>query len=408
MRRRELFVVLLTAAAAVALVACSTAAALDVVIVGGSIIDGTGAEARRADLGIKGDRIVAIGDLADRSASQRIDANGKTVAPGFIDVMGRSGVNLLANGLADSHLRQGITTELLVDSSPAFWTADTVDRDALRVAGVTFDWRGFDGFFRKLASRGTTINVGSLVALSFADDDRAAFIDRAMGDGAWGVVDDTMLDTHELVRIGDAVGRADGVLMLPAESPGAASDDSLFSIAAVARRVVITCVGREPTGDSLAQLNSRISRTAQRNVAIYETVIPSPESMSTTSIGDAFQYGNAMVATNSDDTDAFRWFLGRIMRGSHVMEFKEAIRRSTSLPAAVFNIPQRGILRENYFADVVVFDPSAIMNRSTSEAANDHAAGIDYVLVNGVITSTPHGVTGARAGYGLLRNKTRH
>ena len=172
--------------------------------------------------------------------------------------------------------------------------------------------------------------------------------------------------------------------------------------------VVITGVGREPTGDSLAQLNSRISRTAQRNVAIYETVIASPESMSTTSIGDAFQYGNAMVATNSDDTDAFRWFLGRIMRGSHVMEFKEAIRRSTSLPAAVFNIPQRGILRENYFADVVVFDPSAIMNRSTSEAANDHAAGIDYVLVNGVITSTPHGVTGARAGYGLLRNKTRH
>jgi N-acyl-D-aspartate/D-glutamate deacylase len=406
MRRSELFVALLTTVAAMVLVACSTDVAFDVVIVGGSVIDGTGAEARRADIGIKGDRIVAIGNLADRSASQRIDASGKTVAPGFIDVMGRSGVNLLANGLAKNHLRQGITTELLVDGSPV-WTPSTVDRDALRAAGVTFDWQGFDAYFRKLASRGTAINVGSLAALSRADDHRGAFIDRAMHDGAWGVVADAMLRTQELVQVADIVGRSDGVLMLPADSPGAASDDSLFSIADVARRVVITDVGRQPTGDSLAQLNSRISRTAQRSVAIYETVIPSPESISATSIAAALQYGSAMVATNSEETDAFPWLLGRIVRDGHLMELKEGIRRSTSVPATAFNIPQRGILRENYFADVVVFDPSTIRDRSTPEQPKEYAAGVDYVLVNGVITSTPRGITGARAGYGL-RNKTRH
>jgi N-acyl-D-amino-acid deacylase len=89
------------------------------------------------------------------------------------------------------------------------------------------------------------------------------------------------------------------------------------------------------------------------------------------------------------------------------MDLKEAVRRSTSLPAAVFNIPRRGILRETYFADVVVFDASTIGDRSTSEKPNQYSAGIDYVLVNGVVTSTPKGMTGARAGYGLLRNRAQ-
>jgi len=404
--RSKLFVALLTAVTTTAFAACSTAPQFDVVIVGGSMIDGTGAEPRLADVGIKGDRIVAIGTLADRSASQRIDATGKTVAPGFIDVMGRSSVSLLANGLAASRLRQGITTELLVDGSPAFWTPTTADPDALRVAGVKFDWQGFDGYFRKLASRGTAINVGSLAALSLAGTDRVAFVDNAMRDGAWGVVEDTALDTHELARVAAAVGRSDGVLMFPSDSPGAATDDSFFSIADAAHSVVITDVTRERTGATIAQLNTRIARTAERHVAVYTTVIPS-ESLTATSIADALQYGGVMVATNSEGTDAFSWLLRRIVHDEHLMELKEAIRRSTSVPAAAFNIPRRGILRENYFADVVVFDPSTVVDRSTTEKPNQYAGGIDYVLVNGVITATPRGITGARAGYGLLRNKTR-
>src|SRR5262245_58992393 len=135
--------VLAGTAAAVVLSACSTAPDFDIVIAGGTVIDGTGAEPRDTDVGIKGDRIVAIGELKSRSASNRLDATGRIVAPGFIDVMGRSGLSLLSNGLAESHLRQGITTEMLVDRNPAFWTPTNADRDALRVAGVTFDWSDF-------------------------------------------------------------------------------------------------------------------------------------------------------------------------------------------------------------------------------------------------------------------------
>src|SRR5262245_13553896 len=167
-------------AAAVVFSSCSTTPEFDIVISGGTVIDGTGAEPRTADVGIKGDRIVAIGDLTNRSASDRINATGRMVTPGFIDIMGRSGLSLLSNGLAESHLRQGITSELLVDRNPAFWSPAIADRDALRVAGVTFDWRGFDGYFEKLASRGTAINVGTIAALSLASRDTEAFVDEAM------------------------------------------------------------------------------------------------------------------------------------------------------------------------------------------------------------------------------------
>src|SRR5580765_4755504 len=173
---------LTVAVTAICSAACSSAPEFDVVISGGLVIDGTGAEPRRVDIGIKGDRIVTVGNLADRSASNLIDATEQVVAPGFIDIMGRSGVSLLSNGLAESRLRQGITTEMLVDRSPAFWTSTNADQDALRVAGVAFDWRGFDGYFQKLSSRGTAINVGSLAPLSLASSDTAAFVDDAMRD----------------------------------------------------------------------------------------------------------------------------------------------------------------------------------------------------------------------------------
>jgi len=382
------------------------------------VIDGTGAEPRPADVGIKGDRIVAIGDLTNRGASDRIDATGRMVTPGFIDIMGRSGVSLLSNGLAQSHLRQGITTEMLVDRSPAFWTPAIPDQDALRVAGVTFDWHGFDGYFGKLAARGTAINVGTIAALSLASRDTEAFVDAAMREGAWGVVDDGGIIADDIGRVASAVARSGAVLMLPADSGALASDDTFLATAGAARRIVITDLARVASGTSYAELNRRIARAAERNIAVYGTVIPSLQPQTDSSMTEALRSGGVMIATNSEAVTigrsssptafgAFPRLLGSIVRDQHLMELKEAVRRSTSLPATVFNIPQRGILRENYFADIVIFDSSTIADRSTPAKPNQFPAGIDYVLVNGVVTSTPRGVTGARPGYGLLRKSAQ-
>ena len=104
----------------------------DLVVRGGDVIDGTNQPARRADVGIIGDRIVAIGDLASSRAGKVIDATGLVVAPGFIDVQGQSGTTLLADGNAESHIRQGITSEIIGEGgSPAFWTPDTADGESL-------------------------------------------------------------------------------------------------------------------------------------------------------------------------------------------------------------------------------------------------------------------------------------
>jgi len=410
--------VLTSAAAAIVFSSCSTTPEFDVVISGGTVIDGTGTEPRGADVGIKGDRIMAIGNLTNRSASDRIDATRKMVSPGFIDIMGRSGVSLLANGLAESHLRQGITSELLVDRTPAFWTPASADQNALRVAGVTFDWHGFDGYFERLASRGTTINVGTIGALSLAGHDTEAFVDETMREGAWGVVDDGGIIADEEGHVANAVGRSNGVLMLPADSAVLANDDSFSAIAGAARRLVITDLTRIESGAPYSELNRRIARAAERNIAVYGTVIPSLQPQADSSMSEALRSGGVMIATNSEAATpgrsisatafgAFPRLLGSIVRDEHLMELREAVRRSTSLPAAVFNIPQRGILRENYFADIVIFDASTIADRSTSDKPNEYPAGIDYVLVNGVVTSTPRGLTGARPGYGLLRKRAQ-
>jgi Amidohydrolase family len=388
-------------------VACTTAPEFDVVISGGSVIDGTGAEPRQADVGIKGDRITAIANLTQRSASNRIDATGRIVAPGFIDVMSHSGVNFVAAGLAEGQLRQGITTQMLGNQSPAFWTEATADQDALRAAGIAFDWSGLTGYFGRLASRGSAINVGTLAPLSMAPRGNASSVEEAMQEGAWGVIDDAHSTVGDLTPVAAAVGRSDGVLMLPVESAIFSSDESLVAIGASAHRILISGVSRVAPGPPMAEFNGRISRATERDIAVYATVVPSTEPSAASSIHDALRSGGVMVATDSEAHGAFARLLGQVVRDDRVMELREAVRRSTSLPATVFKLPQRGIIREHYFADLVVFDAGTIADRPTPDSANQYPDGIDYVLVNGVITLTPRGMTGARPGYGLVRNRSR-
>ena len=86
---------------------------LDVVISGGDVVDGTGARAYRADVGIRGERIACIGDLSQVVAARVIDAKGLTVSPGFIDTHTHSEGDLLVDPQHACGLRQGITTEFL-------------------------------------------------------------------------------------------------------------------------------------------------------------------------------------------------------------------------------------------------------------------------------------------------------
>jgi N-acyl-D-aspartate/D-glutamate deacylase len=94
--------------------------------------------------------------------------------------------------------------------------------------------------------------------------------------------------------------------------------------------------------------------------------------------------------------------LGRYVREQQVLTLRQAIWRMTSLAAFQFNIPMRGELREGLFADVVIFDPATVIDRATFEKPHQYPIGIEYVIVNGVVTVTPQGHTGARAGRRLV------
>lgn len=139
----------------------------DVIVRGGRVIDGTGTPGIVADVGVVGDRIAAVGDLAGEIAHTAIDAAGRVVAPGFIDTQGQSGRALLIDGGAESHVLQGITSEIIGEATtPALWRADTADLDDLRTHGVAFDWTGFAGFLQKVEASRPAINLGSLVPVN--------------------------------------------------------------------------------------------------------------------------------------------------------------------------------------------------------------------------------------------------
>ena len=92
----------------------------DVILSGGRVIDGTGAPWFRADVGIRGDTIAAVGNLSKARARKRIEVHDRVVAPGFFDMLGQSELNALVDPREESKVRQGITTELTGEGiSPA-------------------------------------------------------------------------------------------------------------------------------------------------------------------------------------------------------------------------------------------------------------------------------------------------
>src|SRR5207248_9533810 len=97
----------------------------------------------------------------------------------------------------------------------------------------------------------------------------------------------------------------------------------------------------------------------------------------------------------------FPRILGRYVRDQHVIAMPEAIRKMTSLAARQLKIAQRGTLKEGYFADVVVFDPSTVADRATYEKPHQYPIGINTVIVNGVVTVRNAQHTGAHPGRSL-------
>lgn len=133
----------------------------DVRIVGGEVIDGTGAARRRADIGIRGDTIAAIGDLRSATATVTVDATGKIVAPGFIDLLGNSQAAVLIDPLLEGKVRQGVTTEVTGEGHSPGPIDEPMAAEMERTKpegwpGVS--WRTLGGFMKEVEKRGSAVN----------------------------------------------------------------------------------------------------------------------------------------------------------------------------------------------------------------------------------------------------------
>jgi N-acyl-D-amino-acid deacylase len=146
----------------------STAAQYDVIIANGRIVDGSGNPWFYGDVAIKNGHIAKIGTIDTKLGRRVIDAKGMVVAPGFIDLHTHTDVPVLADGNVESAVRQGVTLDVIGESQTVAplkgGVLEEYKEEAKRRNGVDVDWTTLDGYFRRLAKKGTSINIASSVS----------------------------------------------------------------------------------------------------------------------------------------------------------------------------------------------------------------------------------------------------
>jgi N-acyl-D-amino-acid deacylase len=154
----------------------------DVIIEHGRVVDGTGAPWYAADVGIRAGRIAAIGRLDSAVAKQRIDAAGRIVAPGFIDMLGQSELTVLVDPHVPSKVFQGITTEITGEGNSVAPVNEAIAREnaaQYQHYGIKRDWSDFAGYFARLERQGIGINLASYVGATTVREMVIGYGDRA-------------------------------------------------------------------------------------------------------------------------------------------------------------------------------------------------------------------------------------
>jgi N-acyl-D-amino-acid deacylase len=237
----------------------------DFIISGARVVDGTGAPWFYGDVGIRGDRIAALGDLGHASAKERIDGRGLVVSPGFIDVQGQSEFNILVDGRAASKITQGVTTEITGEGTSIAPVNDRLLEDRRPEAQkyhVDLDWRSLDEYFRHFERARPAINLGTFVGAGgmreyvIGKDNRPAtpaeleqmrqLVAQAMQQGAFGIstalqyVPDVFASTDETVELAKVARSYGGVYFTHQRSESDKIFTSLDEVFAISQRAGIS------------------------------------------------------------------------------------------------------------------------------------------------------------------------
>ena len=452
-------------------------------------MDGSGNPWLRLDVGIRGDRITALGRLPEASARRTIDAADRIVSPGFIDVHShaaeglarpelRQGQPLLAQGVTTVVVnpdgggpvdlagqrarleagRVGVNVALLIghgsvrrevigadNRAP---TAEELERmRSLVRRGMAEGAFGLSsGLFYTPGSFATTEEV---IALAAAAGERGGvYTSHIRDEGNYGV--GVVASVQEVIRIAEeagVVGIVSHMKALGPESWGLAfaattrmddarrrgvqvfADQYPYEASSTNLRAALLPGGVEPTDRVVRENLKRRGGADAIQIASYRPD-PSLEGMTLAQIAAARQAspeetameiisrgGASIVSFNMSESDirhimtrtytmassdgglvlttegkphprnygAFARRLAVYVRERNVVDLEFAIRSMTSLPAAVFGLTDRGVLREGAAADIVIFDPARVRDRATYSDPHQLSEGMSSVIVNGTV-----------------------
>jgi N-acyl-D-amino-acid deacylase len=528
--------------------------AFDVLVRGGTVYDGTGQAPRAADLGIRGDTIVAVGDLKDATAKTVIDAKGLAVAPGFINMLSWSNESLLADGRGQSEIRQGVTTQIMGEGwsmGPA--NAAMKKRMKAEETDIKYDieWTTLGEYLTFLQRKGISQNVASFVGAATvrehvlglenkkptADDlaQMRRLVELEMRDGALGV--GTALeyapayyaDSEELIELCKVAAKFKGKYITHMRSEGDRLMEGIDEALRICRaaKISVEIYHLKAAGkDNWKKMDAAIAKieaARKDGLAVTANMYPytagaaplsacippwameggevamrrrlrdpesrkkvladirdktdwanfyhnagSPENLvligfkkdelkplqgkslaqiakdrgkdpietmldllveDESGIGTAYfitaeenirkivslpwvSFGSDEAAQAPEGVflksvphprayGCFTRVLGKYVREEKLLTLEEAIRKMTSLPATNLGLEKRGLLKDGYFADVVVFDPKTVADRATYEKPHQYAVGVKHVLVNGVPVLKDGEHTNAKPGRAL-------
>lgn len=505
----------------------------DILIRGGQVIDGTGAPRQRADLGIRGDRIVAIGDLAGARAETTLDASSQVVAPGFIDLLGNSQAAVLLDPRLEGKIRQGVTTEVTGEGHSPGPQNETMLAEMERTKPKGWPkvtWTTLGGFMSEVEKKGSALNFAFYVGAAnpremvLGHADRApspdelrrmeAITRQAVEEGAVGLSSALIYPpgrfatTEELIalarvggsywthlrnesgnidaaideairigreanvpvnifhlKIGGAANwgrmpaivkkieaaRKSGVDVAANIYPFTASSTDLTSIVSAwaleggypaflerlknpalrkriageirARPEIVVRGNRSRTlGEIAKEMNVDPAEAALRlfegapqksPLAIFHSF--SEKDMKTALVQPWVAFGSDSGAVveamkvyggHPRAYATFSRVLAKYVREEKLLTLEEAVRKMTSLAASRAGFSDRGLLREGMKADVVVFDPERVQDRSTYEDPHHFSEGVAHVIVNGTPVLRDGKMTGALPGRVLRREAT--
>ncbi len=472
----------------------------DTLITGATVVDGSGGKHFSADIGIKGDRVAAVGDLSNAKASSRIDASGRVAAPGFIDAHTHDDRAVLSGPQMTPKVSQGVTT--VVSGNCGVSLAPLTDRDPPPPLNLLGDrnWFRFSSmreYVDEVRSSPPALNMAMLCGHSTL---RAGVMDRldrpagakeidlmtqrleeALNAGCIGMSTGLAYPpalnapTDEVVELAACVAKHGGIYATHMRNERDGVVDSVRETLEIGERanipVVIShhkCSGKENFGltKKTLPLIAEARKRQQVNLDVYpytasSTVLlaewvggaekvlitwsePHPEcagrlfedirrewgssvekaaeklqpagaiyyQMDEADLRRVLAFEDSMIGSDGLPHDAhphprlwgtFPRVLGHYARDEKLFPLEQAVRKMTSVPAAVFGLRDRGSLREGAYADLVLFDPEAVIDAATFESPKVTSPGIELVMVNGQAVWQHGRNTDARPGRVLSR-----